>query len=114
MHELSVCQGMLRVVDKVMEEHPGARLQRIYLDIGKGSTIEPLLLREAFAVITSGGEHEGVELVVNEIPLVGRCSSCDRTFEYKEMALGCPDCGSTAITIESGLELNVRELEIDE
>lgn len=113
MHELSICQSMLRVVDKAMEAHPGARLERIFVDVGRGSTVEPTLLKEAFVIATTGSDYEGSELVVNEIPLVGRCLSCDRTFEYREVALGCPECGSVRVDIESGLELTVRELEIE-
>ena len=105
---------MLRIVDKVMEDHPGATLQRIYVDVGRGSTVEPFLLKEAFAIAIDGGAHEGSELVINEIPLIGRCLSCERSFEYRELALGCPECGSTNVNIESGLELTVKELEIDE
>ena len=114
MHELSICQSMLRIVDATMTEHPGARVQRIFLDVGMGSTVEPSLLREAFEIATAGGPHEGAELVINEIPLVGRCRSCGNAFEYREIALGCPECESTAIEIVSGMELDIRELEIDE
>lgn len=114
MHELSICQSMMRIVDKAMEDHPGAKLERIYVDVGMGSTVEPFLLKEAYAIATCGSAYEGSELVINEIPLVGRCLSCDRPFEYRELALGCPGCGSTNVKIESGLELSVRELEIEE
>lgn len=114
MHELSICQSMLEIVDAAMADHPGARLERIFLDVGRGSTVEPSLLRESFVVATTGGRYEGSELVINEIPLVGRCRSCGRTFEYREIALGCPGCESTSIEIVSGMELSIRELEIDE
>jgi len=114
MHELSICQSMLRVVDDAMRRQSGARLLRVFVDVGRGSTVEPQLLREAFAVLASGGPYAEAELVVNDIPLVGRCRSCGRSFEYREIALGCPDCGSVSVEIESGLELSVRELEIDD
>jgi len=113
-HELSICQSMLRVVDGAMRQHAGATLLRIFVDVGRGSTVEPQLLREAFAVLASGGPYAATELVVNDIPLVGRCRSCGRSFEYREIALGCPECGSVSVEIESGLELAVRELEVDD
>jgi hydrogenase nickel incorporation protein HypA/HybF len=113
-HELSICQSLLRVIERTMEAHPGARVQRIFLDVGAGSTVEPTLLREAFEIATFGGPFEGSELVVNEIPVSGRCRSCGRSFEYHEIAVGCPACGSVSVDIESGLELDVREIEIDE
>lgn len=114
MHELSICQSMLRIVDATMEKHQGATLKRIFLDVGRGSTIEPVLLRDAFEILTDGGPYAGAELVINDIPIAGRCRACSRTFEYKELALGCPECGSTDIVIESGLELDITELEIDD
>lgn len=113
MHELSICQSMLEIVDGVMVDHPGARLERVFADVGRGSTVEPSLLRDAFLIATAGGPYEGAELVINEIPLVGKCRSCGKSFEYKEIALGCPACESVSIEIESGLELNIKELEID-
>jgi hydrogenase nickel incorporation protein HypA/HybF len=105
---------MIRIVDATMDKHDGAKLLKIFLDVGRGSTIEPLLLKEAFVIASTGGPYEGVELVINDIPIAGRCRSCMREFEYREMALGCPNCGSMDVSIESGLELNIRELEIDE
>jgi hydrogenase nickel incorporation protein HypA/HybF len=114
LHELSVCQSMMRIVDATMEKHGGAKLLRIFLDVGRGSTIEPILLKEAFEIASCGSPYEGVELVINDIPIAGSCASCGKKFEYREMALGCPNCGSMDVTIESGLELNIRELEIDD
>jgi Zn finger protein HypA/HybF involved in hydrogenase expression len=40
---------MLKIVDSTMEQHEGAKLRKIFLDIGRGSTIEPVLLSEASA-----------------------------------------------------------------
>lgn len=114
MHELSICQSMLKIVDQTMEQHDGGRLRKIFLDIGRGSTIEPILLREAFAVLVDGGPYDGAELVVNDIPIAGKCRSCEREFRYEELAVGCPNCGSTDISIESGMELNITALEVDD
>jgi hydrogenase nickel incorporation protein HypA/HybF len=105
---------MLRIVDATMAEHEGATLRRILLDVGRGSTIEPILLREAFKVLTADGPYEGTELVVNDIPISGQCRACGEDFTYEELAFGCPTCGSTDIRITAGLELNVRALEVDD
>ncbi len=105
---------MLDIVERTMREHPGATLKTIRLDIGKGATIEPILLTDAFAILTDKGPFKGVELDINSIPIAGRCRDCGRSFTYEEMALGCPSCESTNIVIESGMELDIRELEIDE
>jgi hydrogenase nickel incorporation protein HypA/HybF len=105
---------MLRIVDATMAGHEGAKLRRILLDVGRGSTVEPILLREAFGVLTVGGPYEGVELVVNDIPISGQCRACGKDFTYEELAFGCPNCGSTNIRITAGLELDVKALEVDD
>ena len=114
MHELSICQSMLKIVDQTMAQHEGAKLLKIFLDIGRGSTIEPILLREAFAVLTSEGPYDGTELVVNDIPISGQCRACQSEFTYEDLAFGCPGCGSTDIRITGGLELDIKALEIDD
>jgi hydrogenase nickel incorporation protein HypA/HybF len=114
LHELSICQSMIRVVDATMKDHPGTRLRKIFVDVGRASTVEPILLKDAFEIATTGGPYEGTELVINEIPFVGRCRSCGKSFGYQEFALGCPSCGSTSVEIESGLELSIKEIEVDE
>ena len=114
MHELSICQSMLKIVDTTMAQHKGARLRKIFLDVGRGSTIEPILLREAFAVLTADGPYKGTELVINDIPISGHCRSCDKDFTYEELAFGCPNCGSTEIAITAGLELDIKALEVDD
>jgi hydrogenase nickel incorporation protein HypA/HybF len=114
LHELSICQSLLRIVDATMAEHEGAKLRRILLDVGRGSTIEPVLLREAFKVLTADGPYEGAELVINDIRISGQCRACGEDFTYEELAFGCPNCGSTNIGITSGLELDVRALEVDD
>jgi hydrogenase nickel incorporation protein HypA/HybF len=105
---------MLKIVENTMEQHPGALLRSIHLDVGLGSSVEPELLTEAFDIITTGGPYECAELIINTIPLAGRCNACDRPFTYQEIALGCPNCGSLDIKMESGLELSITGLEIDE
>lgn len=114
MHELSICQSMLKIVDQTMEQHEGAKLRKIFLDVGRGSTIDPTLLKEAFAVLTSDGPYIGTELVINDIPIAGECRACGRDFVYEELAFGCPNCGSTDIRITSGMELDVKALEVDD
>ena len=105
---------MLRIVDSTMEQHGEAKLLKIFLDIGRGSTIEPTLLKEAFAVLTSDGPYAGTELVINDIPISGTCRDCGRDFTYEELAVGCPNCGSTNIGITAGLELDIKALEVDD
>ena len=61
-----------------------------------------------------GGPYEGAELVIDEIPIVGKCRDCGESFQYEEIAFGCPNCDSRSVSIESGLELNIKQLEIDE
>ena len=114
MHELAICNTMIELTELLVEQYEGAKLRKIFLDIGRGSTIEPILLSEAFEVITADGPYAGTELVINDIPISGRCRDCGRDFTYEELAVGCPNCGSTNIEITAGLELDIKALEVDD
>jgi hydrogenase nickel incorporation protein HypA/HybF len=48
MHELSVCLALMSQVNRIAGEHGAVRVDRIVLNIGPLSGIEPALLRKAF------------------------------------------------------------------
>ena len=48
MHELSVCQSIIDQVTRVAEQHQGSQVEKIYLQVGPLSGVEPKLLQSAF------------------------------------------------------------------
>jgi hydrogenase nickel incorporation protein HypA/HybF len=64
--------------------------------------------------MVSGTSFEGTELVFEHVPLRIRCRLCGVESVIEPIAFGCPGCGSMAVEIVTGRELQVREIELDE
>ena len=74
MHELSVCQGLLRQVEKVAAEHDARAVDRILLRVGALSGVEPDLLSHAFDIARMGTLAENARLEIEN----GRLHEAER------------------------------------
>ena len=113
MHEMSIAQSLLDIIQEEMRKHNAKILKSVRLDIGQLSAIVPESLSFCFEVMTSGTELEGAELIMEIIPLRGTCRECSREFEIKEYAFECPHCRSPNIDTIAGQELSIVEMEVD-
>ena len=69
MHELAVCQGLLRQVQQIALENRARSVERILLRIGGLSGVEPPLLERAFEIARMGTLAQEAELVIEEGPV---------------------------------------------
>ena len=113
MHELSVAQGLLEIIEQEARPYPGARVTRVHLRIGKLSAVVPDALRFAFEAITRGGIAEGASLEIEEVPLTIRCHQCDEVFTIDDPFMLCPRCEGFDVEMVSGRELEIKSMEID-
>jgi hydrogenase nickel incorporation protein HypA/HybF len=111
-HELSVAQSLLEIVEQEARPYSGARVTWIKLRIGQLSAVVPDALRFAFDAITRGGIAEGAVLEIEEVPLKIRCHQCDKAFTIDDPFMVCPRCGGSAVEMVSGRELEIRSMEI--
>ena len=96
-----------------LDEQPGhPAVERVHLTVGKFTCVEPASLQFAFNAQTQGTFLDGVELVIDETPLIAFCHQCQQ--EYRpEMGLqyACPSCQSPMDDIRSGRELKIGRVE---
>ncbi len=103
MHELSITQGVVDICEK---NAAGRRVTAVVLEIGALSGVIP-------EACTRGTSLDGAKLIIERIPARGRCDDCAAEFSLKAYYEPCPGCGSFRVTILSGEELRVKELEVD-
>jgi hydrogenase nickel incorporation protein HypA/HybF len=113
MHEMSIAQSLIDIIQEEMERHQATSLKSVRLNIGQLSAVVPDSLSFCFQVITSGTPLEGAELIMDMVPLTGACRSCGETFEIENYAFICPKCGSPEIDTVSGQDLSIVEMEVD-
>jgi hydrogenase nickel incorporation protein HypA/HybF len=110
MHELSITQG---IIDICTNSAGGERVTSVVLEIGDLSGVVPESLEFCFDVCTRDTPLEGARLIIERVPAKGKCGECAAEFPISAFYEACPSCGSQRVSIVSGRELRVKELEVD-
>lgn len=108
MHELPITQS---IVDAVLDRAEGARVLTVRLEIGALSGVEADSVRFCFDVVTRGTPAEGAELVIEQQPGTGQCGGCGARPPLSSFLDTCT-CGSADLTILSGQQLRIRDMEV--
>jgi hydrogenase nickel incorporation protein HypA/HybF len=111
MHELAVCQALLSQVEALAHDCRASRVQRIRLQIGPLSGVEPDLLMQAFALARAGSCAGDAELDIERLPVRVRCRACGAESQTSPNRLLCHACGSCDTRLLGGDELLLRAVE---
>ncbi len=113
MHEMSICEGILQVMEEQAETQRFERVKSVWLEIGPLAGVELEALRFGFDVVTRNSVAEGAKLEIIEMPGEAWCLTCSKTVPIAQRFDACPDCGSYQLQITGGEELRIKELEVD-
>ncbi len=111
MHELSIAESIVAVVERHAEGRP---ISRVEVSVGHLRQVVPSALEFAFQLVTQGTALDGAELVLEEVPAAGRCRACGRESRLDGFPLNCRSCGSADVEITAGEELQVESLDVEE
>ena len=113
MHELSIAQSLIGLVESEAEKEGFKRVLEIRLRMGEFSGIIPDCLREFFPIASAGTKAEGAELVIETVPAAFRCADCGYEGAIERRTAACPVCGGTRIRMISGREFYVDNLKVE-
>jgi len=113
MHEMSIAQSIIDIVDDTLKENESENLREIVVDIGELVAVVPESLQFCYEAIVNGTKYEKAELKIIIKPLKIVCNNCKVESKIEKYSFLCPDCNSTNISVLSGEELNIRYLEVD-
>ena len=115
MHELSVTNGIYQIVLKHAEKDNVKKVLFVNLEIGALSDLQNEWIQRYFDVLSRGSVAEGAKLNVIRIPAVFKCNQCQQSFEINSMLkddLSCQICRSKEVTMVSGMEYHVKNIEV--
>jgi hydrogenase nickel incorporation protein HypA/HybF len=112
MHELSVAQEILGIVNQYLSNPLPNTVKSIKVKVGKLSNILPDSLTFCFEALTSQTPLEGTKIEILQIPVKIICINCNKESEIDPPVFACPVCGNNRIKIISGTELQVDEIEL--
>ncbi len=112
MHELAVCQSLLREVARAAAANGAGEVTRVVVAIGSLSGVEGPLLARAFEVARCGTIASGAALEIEAVPVRVRCKICAAETETPVNALLCGRCGAWQVDVLSGEELLLTRVEL--
>ena len=110
MHEMSITQGII----DICESHAGGRrILSIDVEIGELSSVVPDAVAFCFEACSQDTLLEGARLNIIRAPGSGHCLECDSDTPLTAVFGACQHCGGYQVTIISGEEMRVREIEVE-
>lgn len=113
MHEMSIAQSILDIVQEYMEKEDNKRLVEVAVEIGELVAVVPDSLKFCFDALVDNTPFQGSKLNVKILPLTGSCLTCDHEFKIKDFIFICPKCHSSQIHTRQGQELKISYLEVE-
>jgi len=115
MHETSIAIGFLQSLSDLAEREKAKKITKVRIKVGKLSGI--VVDSFQFAFDTLKGEFKKIkdaELIIEETPVRYRCNDCGNEFEIDSVYFPeCPECNSLNLSLISGEELEVIDVEIE-
>jgi hydrogenase nickel incorporation protein HypA/HybF len=112
MHELSLCEGIRRIVLDQAHAHDATRVSRVRVEIGRFAGVEKDALAFAFDVVMKGTVAENAELIMLDLPGRAHCFDCGQEVTLDHRLDPCPVCGGGRVMPTGGDELRVKDLEV--
>lgn len=112
MHEMSLCEGIRRVVDDAARGEDVRRVTRVRLEIGRFAGVEKRALAFAWGVVMRGSKAEGAALEMIDLPGRALCLDCMERVEIEDRLDPCPLCGGGALLPEGGDEMRIKNMEV--
>jgi hydrogenase nickel incorporation protein HypA/HybF len=113
MHEMSLCESIVGVLEEQASAQDYRRVKKVWLEVGELAGVEIEALRFGFEVVTRGTLAEGARLEVVDVPGEAWCLPCARTVPAHRRFDPCPLCSGYQLQVTGGEELRIKELEVE-
>ena len=113
MHEMSLADGVLRLIEDSAKANRFSRVKTVWLEIGELAGVEAEAMRFCFDSVMKGTLADGARLEIIATEGRGQCFSCGKTVPIQLRYDPCPLCGGYPVEPTGGLEMRVKELEVE-
>src|SRR5215510_16219995 len=115
MHELSIALSVIEGATEEAQRLGGVKVNAVHLKLGALSGVAKDALLFSYELACEGTALEGSRLVIEEIPVMAFCPSCEIERAPASIQwLTCPVCGAPTPQVAQGREIEIAALEITE
>ncbi len=113
MHEMSLCEGILQVMESEAQKQGFSQVKNVWLEIGDLAGVEVEAMLFSFDAVTRNSLADGAKLNIINIPGTAWCMQCGKNVPVTERFDACPECGSYQLQVTGGDEMRIKELEVE-
>jgi hydrogenase nickel incorporation protein HypA/HybF len=112
-HELSIAMSIVELAQEESKRLGAERVEAVHLRVGALAGIVKDSLLFSYEMAAQDTELAGSRLVIEDVPGVVHCARCnaERPIESAQSCC-CAECGTPALDVVSGRELQVTALEV--
>ena len=112
MHELSLSQGMLDIIEQQAATSGFESVRVVHLEIGALSCVERQALEFCFESVTRGSIADGAGLEITDVAGAAWCWDCEAVVALTRRGEACERCNGYRLKIEDGERVRIVELEV--
>ena len=113
MHEFSITQNILEIVERHAAQAGAQRIQTITLVIGELSSLVDDAIQFYWDIIAQDSRAYGAQLVFKRLPARLLCQACQQEYGLNGMSYACPACGAEGASIVGGQEFFIESIDIE-
>jgi len=113
MHEMSLCESILGILQNHAQSQGFKRVKALWLEIGAFAGVEVAALKFSFEVISKDTLADQAQLHIINVPATAWCMQCSKEVELQRRFDACPHCGGYQLQITGGDQMLVKELEVE-
>jgi hydrogenase nickel incorporation protein HypA/HybF len=112
MHELSLAEGILTVVEQARARDPFERVTHLRLEVGALAGVEIEALRFALNSIAANTVLAGASIDIDQPPGSAWCIPCGQSVAILSRLDPCPLCGGYQLQPTGGTQLRVVDMQV--
>ena len=113
MHEMSLCEGILQVMQTEAQKQGFSQVKNVWLEIGDLAGVEVEAMLFSFDAVTRNSLADGAKLNIINIPGTAWRMQCGKNVPVTQRFDACPECGSYQLQVTGGDEMRIKELEVE-
>ena len=115
MHELSIAMSIVELAEEESQRLGGLPVTAVHLRLGFLAGVAKDALLSCYEMACEDTPLKGSRLVVEEVPAVLYCPTCDARHPVRSPEwFCCSECGSLTSEIVQGKELEVVSMEVQQ
>ena len=113
MHELSLAEGIIQLLEDQAKTQQFKRVKQVWLSIGELAGVEPEALTFCLDLVSKDTLADGALFHLVREPGRGWCLACSQTVNLNARFDACPHCGQYQVQVNGGDDMRVSELEVE-